>query len=190
MKTLLITFLLAFSSFAFAHEQIDRILAVYPDTTKFIVADKELGTIYVVDPITKAITEAPALYGKMPIDKINMGYYDRKDGGNPYITPAGMFTVTKMYSTELKRHLLVFFEGSFMVMAIHAVYTGNPVQMRPQRLMSNDPAMKKITNGCINVPGDFFSDELFTLSNGTRLYILPETSAAKIEWAKIFPPVN
>ena len=185
----LIALLLVIPQLVLGHPYADRIIAQTHPTQKFIVADKELGKIFVIDPVNNTEESTPALYGKVISDNVDISYYDRESVGIPYITPAGVFTVTKMYSDILKKDMLVFFEGKYMVMAIHPVYTGNPVQKREERLASDDPRMHRITNGCINVGSEFFSKHLADLDN-IKLYILPETNTAKEEWAKFYPEMQ
>ena len=126
---------------------------IYTDhlTLPFIVADKSAGTITVVNPISNHRTQTSALYGKMQADVLSMQLYDMPLAPPPYITPAGKFTLTRMYSEILHENILAFLEGNTIVMSIHAVYTGNPAQQRLARLKSADPLQHRITNGCINV---------------------------------------
>jgi len=59
--------------------------------------------------------------------------------------------------------------------AIHRVYLGNAAEHRKERLMSSKRADRRITNGCVNVSEAFFDEHLKTITDGTKLFILPET---------------
>lgn len=189
MKLLFSLFVLLVSQIALAHEYADRIILKDKPTAKFIIADKELGKVFVIDPVNKTEVSSPALYGKLATDKVDITYYDRKEPGAPYITPAGIYKVTLMFSDTLNRDMLVFYEGTYMVMAIHPVWLGNSVQKRLDRLASDDPKLHRITNGCINVSQEFFDEHLSKLDNAV-LYILPELETSKVIWEKEYPKLG
>lgn len=189
MKLLFSLIVLLISQLSLAHEYADRIIAKDKPTEKFIVADKELGKVFVIDPVNKTEVSTPALYGKLITDKVDISYYDRKEVGAPYITPAGVYKVSLMFSDTLNRDMLVFYDGVYMVMAIHPVWTGNSVQKRVERLASDNPSLHRITNGCINVSQEFFDEHLQGLDNAT-LYILPEIEESKVFWEKIYPKLD
>ena len=55
--------------------------------------------------------------------------------------------------------------------------TNVPQERRLQRLQSKEPAERRITYGCINVPGAFYEAVVYPAFRNTRgiVYILPES---------------
>ena len=122
----------------------------------FIVADKMSGNITLFDANGKALTTAPALYGSEVGDTLQ---------GTNRQTPAGRFTLT--YSKEDKSlGDMQVLDGVSMqdgntnyVWAIHRVI--NPKgENRLNRLTSKTASDNRISNGCINVPAEFFNKYL------------------------------
>ena len=54
--------------------------------------------------------------------------------------------------------------------AIHRTWTLNPAQKREWRIKQDDPAVRTITNGCINIESRVF-DEMKTLSKWWKVEI-------------------
>jgi hypothetical protein len=139
-----------------------------------LVADKKEGYLAVVDVDTKKVLhKEPALFGRSHENQLNMNYYD-KNIANPGITPAGPYTLEKIYSLRLNEPMLVFVNGEYSVGAIHPLWMGNPDQNRVKRLESKTPDDNHITGGCINVDSKFFYDVLDKLPDNTIINILPE----------------
>lgn len=137
----------------------------------FIVADKMSGNITLFDANGKALTTTPALYGSEVGDTLQ---------GTNRQTPAGRFTLT--YSKEDKSlGDMQVLDGVSMqdgntnyVWAIHRVI--NPKgENRLNRLTSKTASDNRISNGCINVPAEFFNKYLDKQFDGV-LYVLPETA--------------
>ena len=137
----------------------------------FIVADKMSGNITLFDANGKVLTTAPALYGSEVGDTLQ---------GTNRQTPAGRFTLT--YSKEDKSlGDIQVLDGVSMqdgntnyVWAIHRVI--NPKgENRLNRLTSKTASDNRISNGCINVPAEFFNKYLDKQFDGV-LYVLPETA--------------
>ena len=138
-----------------------------------ITVDKKAGTITVFFPDTNITITQPALIGKVKSDTLNMATYDNPVKSD-YVTPAGKFKITKMFSWRLQEPMAVFIKGKEAVSAIHPLWMGNPDQKRVQRLNSPTPDDNRITGGCINVDSKFFYDVINTLPDGVILTILPE----------------
>src|SRR5699024_7450102 len=64
--------------------------------------------------------------------------------------------------------------GATRVLALHRVWTQNPAQNRPARLTSKTASDNRISNGCINVPNDFYNANLDGKFDGF-IYVIPET---------------
>ena len=137
----------------------------------FIVADKMSGNITLFDANGKVLTTAPALYGSEVGDTLQ---------GTNRQTPAGRFTLT--YSKEDKAlGDMQVLDGVSMqdgdtnyVWAIHRVTTPKG-ENRLNRLNSKTASDNRISNGCINVPAEFFNKHLNQQFDGV-LYVLPETA--------------
>ena len=137
----------------------------------FIVADKMSGNITLFDANGKVLTTAPALYGSEVGDTLQ---------GTNRQTPAGRFTLT--YSKEDKAlGDMQVLDGVSMqdgdtnyVWAIHRVITPKG-ENRLKRLNSKTASDNRISNGCINVPAEFFNKHLNQQFDGV-LYVLPETA--------------
>lgn len=151
--------------------RIDHLIAT--NDAVFLVADKTNGEILLINPVTGSIDRSPALYGRRIADSFDFNRYDLELRTAPFITPSGEFVITKAYSTRLKKNIFIFMHGTNMLMAIHSVYLGAPRQQRLERLQTPTPSDNRITNGCINVPDEFWH-RIEDLPNGTKLYILPE----------------
>lgn len=137
----------------------------------FIVADKMSGNITLFDANGKVLTTTPALYGSEVGDTLQ---------GTNRQTPAGRFTLT--YSKEDKSlGDMQVLDGVSMqdgdtnyVWAIHRV-TNPKGENRLKRLTSKTTSDNRISNGCINVPAEFFNKYLDKQFDGI-LYVLPETA--------------
>jgi hypothetical protein len=74
-------------------------------------------------------------------------------------TPRGNFVINRRITDDpgYGGDVLQFKEDATSVYAIHRVYLLNPKEKRAERLKSDDPARRRITNGCINVDGEVYS---------------------------------
>ena len=141
------------------------------DGKPFIVADKMSGNITLFDANGKVLTTAPALYGSEVGDTLQ---------GTNRQTPAGRFTLTYSKDDKSLGDMQVL-DGVSMqdgntnyVWAIHRVI--NPKgESRLNRLSSKTASDNRISNGCINVPAEFFNKYLDKQFDGV-LYVLPETA--------------
>lgn len=138
-----------------------------------IIASKSDASLMVIIPRENIVYRTPALYGKLKSDAFDQGVYDANDKPLP-ITPAGVFPSKKAYSTYLKSKITSFINGKNYIVAIHPVYNSNVSQYRMERLHSRTINDNRITNGCINVPGSFYTKYIEPLSDGTKIIILPE----------------
>lgn len=146
------------------------------DGKPFIVADKLSGNITLFDANGKVLETAGALFGSEVGDTIN--------SAEQRATPAGRFELdyskasdTKLYGSHtqhLKGTEMTGADGTEYVWAIHRVI--NPKgENRLNRLSSKTASDNRISNGCINVPAEFFNKHLDKPFDGV-LYVLPETA--------------
>lgn len=127
-------------------------------TSNTVIASKTQGVVYVYNKNEDKLTSSPALFGAKLGDDLD---------GKLHITPAGEFKAYKAYSAKLHEDITVFYKVPSALLAIHPVWLGNKQQNRPGRLASAIPDDNRITNGCINVPEDFYYASLHSLKNGT-----------------------
>ena len=114
-----------------------------------IVVDKKRAEMLIVDH-GDVIARSPMLYGK------GRGEDEKADMN---VTPAGAFSMRE-YAVDPKeyqggRGLSFLTKGNFTWM-IHPTWRGKPGEKRDERLASPDPADNAVSNGCINVPYDFY----------------------------------
>lgn len=139
-----------------------------------VVANKKTGTISVFFPESGKTEIGYALYGRQTGDSFDMTAMDIPTKNHPPMTPAGTYQIKRVFSWRLNQEILAFVQGADKILAIHAVWMGNPKQHRVQRLLSPTPDDNRITNGCINVDPTFFLDVLSKVPDGATLTVLPE----------------
>lgn len=140
------------------------------DGKPFIVADKLSGNITLFDANGKVLETAGALFGSEVGDSVRT---DKQ-------TPAGRFTLSHstadkgLGSMQVLDGTSVTEGNTEYVWAIHRVI--NPKgENRLNRLSSKTASDNRISNGCINVPAEFFNKHLDKPFDGV-LYVLPETA--------------
>ena len=73
-------------------------------------------------------------------------------------TPIGSFPLIQrvVESEGYGGDVMQFHQEGGDVLAVHRLWLGSPAQRRPQRLASDDPKQRLITNGCINVSPEVY----------------------------------
>ncbi len=73
-------------------------------------------------------------------------------------TPTGTFQLQerRVLAEGYGGSVLQFKEDDHYIWAIHTVWTGNPAEMRMQRLRSTTPSDNMVTLGCLNVLPDTY----------------------------------
>ena len=76
--------------------------------------------------------------------------------------------------------------------SMHRVRPIDPKERRLERLASNDPAQRRISYGCINVPVAFFERVVHPSMGKGRgvVYVLPETRPVQAVFGAIELAVN
>jgi hypothetical protein len=145
----------------------------------FLLIDKVNAQVLVFSPAGQLKGITPALLGMARGDRM-LAPNDAPMSAMPpqvRITPAGRF-VSRLAVDSLGKELLVLdYDAS---LSLHAVIKGTPKEQRAERLKSATPQDNRISYGCVNVPGDFYSkivSPTFTKTKGI-VYVLPETSPA------------
>lgn len=138
----------------------------------YVVADKRGGVVYLYDGEGNLINESPALFGR-----------EVSDATTTNSTPAGKFKLSYIptdqvgYGGSVQGFATQGTDkdtGATRVLALHRVWTQNPAQNRPARLTSKTASDNRISNGCINVPNDFYNANLDGKFDGF-IYVIPET---------------
>ena len=146
----------------------------------FVIVDKVDAKVFVFRPDGELRGAARVLLGLTRGDDSTPGIGDRKLSSirpEERITPAGRFVASlgrNLHGTEI---LWVDYDSAI---SLHRVVTTNPREHRLQRLSSPTTVDKRITYGCINVPGTFFNNVVRPVFTGTDgvVYVLPETKSA------------
>lgn len=143
----------------------------------FVVIDKVNAAVFVFDGHGRLQGASRALIGLARGDDSVAGIGDRPLSSirpEDRTTPAGRFVAALGHDIGNKDILWVDYDDAI---ALHRVVTSNPKERRTQRLASDQPAERRISYGCINVPAKFYDAIVipaFTATDGVA-YILPET---------------
>lgn len=112
-----------------------------------VVMDKARAEILVVDQ-GRVVMRSPALYGK------GVG---EDEGADKNVTPAGVFALREYRDRHYDGgRVLAFLCRPGMCYIIHPTWNGVPAEQRNRRLASPAVEDNAISNGCINVPFDFY----------------------------------
>jgi hypothetical protein len=145
----------------------------------FLLIDKVNAKVFVFDRNGQLLGAAPALLGMARGDRMLAPNSATMSQMPPQvrITPAGRFVSKLAIDSHGKELLVLDYDASI---SLHAVVKGTPKERRAERLSSASAQDNRISFGCINVPGTFYStivSPAFTNTKGI-VYVLPETSPA------------
>ena len=143
----------------------------------FAIVDKLAADVLVFDAHGELQGAAPVLVGLAPGDDSAPGVGDRELSAiSPAerTTPAGRFLIDFGPARGKDKVLWVDYDAAI---SLHPVVTSNRTERRLERLSSPDPADRRITYGCINVPTDFYTEVVMKAFAGGSgvVYILPDT---------------
>lgn len=143
----------------------------------FAVVDKVHARVFVFDGQGRLRGASAALVGAAQGDHSVPGIGQRKISSilpEERTTPAGRFSATVGRGPKGEDILWVDYEGA---LAMHRVVTNVPQERRLQRLASKFAPDRRITYGCINVPGGFYDAIVAPTfrERGGVVYILPES---------------
>ena len=153
----------------------------------FGIVDKPNGVQHYFKADGSLIVQGPSLTGK------DIGDLERGNSltGGAKITPAGKFTLAytrdSSYTGGYRFDLAETFRPGEGVIAIHAVYVGDPKENRLGRLLSPTGTDNRISYGCINTTNEMFVNKLMPNSselNGGMLLVLPDATE---KTAEMFP---
>jgi len=151
----------------------------------FAIVDKKQARIHVFDPAGALVGASAVLIGLTRGDRdavVNMG--ERSVASllpTERTTPAGRFDSEP--GRNDKGEAIVWFDYD-AALAIHRMRPAPAHERRPQRMVSSDPAERRITFGCIVVPVAFYEDVIAPTLGRRRgvVYVLPEEGALQALW--------
>lgn len=155
----------------------------------FLLIDKVNAQVLVFSPAGQLQGTTPALLGMARGDRMLAPNDASMSAMAPQvrITPAGRFVSRLAIDSHGKELLVLDYDAS---LSLHAVVKGTPQERRAERLKSVTAVDNRISFGCINVPGPFYSTVVSPTFTGTKgiVYVLPETSPASALFG--FQPVG
>jgi len=151
----------------------------------FMITDKTGGMLHVFHADGSLLVQDVALVGKDVGDKLE---------GAKKITPAGQYDLHLVPDAEYTGGFVYHMGGAVredgLTVAVHAVYTGEASEKRPERLATPTPTDNRISWGCINVNNSTMVDTLLPAKaeiNGSLIFVMPENSK---DIAKFFPAMT
>ena len=143
----------------------------------YVILDKRDARVWVFDPDGRLIDTSPVLLGAAPGDD---SVPDIGTRPMPLVkqeektTPAGRFVAEAGKNTHGEDVVWVDYDAA---VSMHRVRMVDPKERRFERLRSPNPADRRISYGCINVPVPFFESVVWPILKTTRAvaYVLPET---------------
>ena len=151
----------------------------------FMITDKAGGMLHVFHADGSLLVQDVALVGKDVGDKLE---------GAKKITPAGQYDLHLVPDAEYTGGFVYHMGGAVredgLTVAVHAVYTGEASEKRPERLATPTPKDNRISWGCINVNNSTMVDTLLPAKaeiNGSLIFVMPENSE---DIAKFFPAMT
>lgn len=145
----------------------------------FVILDKRDAKIFVFDGSGRLVDASPVLLGAAAGDDSVVGIGHRPiEHVRPEerTTPAGRFVSSPGRNATGEDVVWVDYDAA---VSMHRVRPIDPKERRLERLASNDPAQRRISYGCINVPVAFFERVVQPAMGQGRgvVYVLPETRA-------------
>jgi hypothetical protein len=142
----------------------------------FLIIDKVAAAVFVFDVKGRARAAAPVLLGISKGDRFAPGSAEKdmnEIAVSERITPAGRFVAERGIDDKGRNVVWIAYDAG---VALHAVLD-NPGERRPQRLQSVSPEDNRISYGCVNVPGEFFTEVVWPLFSQTKavVYVLPDS---------------
>jgi hypothetical protein len=154
----------------------------------FAVLDKRDARVYVFDRHARLIAASPVLLGAAAGDDSVAGIGQRPIAlvrPQERTTPAGRFVSTPGRNASGEDVVWVDYQNA---VSMHRVRPVDPTERRLERLASPDPAQRRISYGCINVPVAFFDSVVQpVLASGRAVvYVLPETRPVQQTFAAAY----
>jgi len=143
----------------------------------YLILDKRDARLFVFAADGRLIDSSPVLLGAAPGDDSVEGIGTRPMElvrPEEKTTPAGRFLAEAGRNASGEDVVWVDYNAA---VSMHRVRLVDPKERRLERLASENPADRRISYGCINVPVAFFESVVWPLLGSTRavVYVLPET---------------
>ncbi|GAB3645441.1 L,D-transpeptidase [Ramlibacter alkalitolerans] len=143
----------------------------------FVVIDKKNARLYVFDPKGKLKSDAPVLLGKAVGDDSAPGI-----GNKPLsqikeeekTTPAGRFLAIPAKNNHNDDIIWIDYNAA---VSMHRMRKVKEEERRAERMATPEVDDNRISNGCVNVPPQFYNSVLrpTVVKYGAYVYVLPET---------------
>jgi hypothetical protein len=155
----------------------------------FIILDKRDARVFVFRAHGQLIDSSPVLLGATPGDDSVADIGTRPMASvreDEKTTPAGRFVAQAGKNASHEDVVWVDYANA---VSMHRVRLVDPKERRLERLASPDPADRRISYGCINVPVAFFDAVVWPLLGSTRavVYVLPEVRDVHEVFAGAYP---
>ncbi|MES2989777.1 MAG: hypothetical protein V4844_00025 [Pseudomonadota bacterium] len=143
----------------------------------FVILDKRDARVFVFDAGARLVDSSPVLLGAAAGDDSVAGIGQRPIAEvrpEERTTPAGRFVSQPGRNASGEDVVWVDYDAA---VSMHRVRPIDPKERRLERLTSNDPAQRRISYGCINVPVAFFDTVVKPVVGSQKaiVYVLPET---------------
>jgi len=144
----------------------------------FVVIDKKMARLYVFDARGRLKSHTPILLGKAVGDESAPGVGDKplsRIKEEEKTTPAGRFLARPGRNTRGEDIIWIDYAAAI---SMHRMRKVSEAERRAERMATSDVSDNRISNGCVNVPPDFY-DRVLKPAAGKRrvyVYVLPETT--------------
>ena len=155
----------------------------------FVILDKRDARVFVFDAGGRLIDSSPVLLGAAAGDGSVVGIGQRPIAEvrpEERTTPAGRFISRPGRNASGEDVVWVDYDAA---VSMHRVRPVDPTERRLERLASHDPAQRRISYGCINVPVAFFDGVIKPAIGAQRavVYVLPEAKNLRQVFARAYP---
>ena len=155
----------------------------------YLILDKRDARLFVFAADGRLIATSPVLLGAAPGDDSVEGIGTRPMTSvreDEKTTPAGRFLAQAGRNASHEDVVWIDYTNA---VSMHRVRLVDPKERRLERLASADPADRRISYGCINVPVAFFDTVVWPLLRSTRavVYVLPEVRDVHEVFAAAYP---
>jgi hypothetical protein len=158
----------------------------------FVVIDKKNAQLYVFDPGAKLRDRTPVLLGKAVGDDSAPGI-----GNKPLsqikeeekTTPAGRFLAAPGKNNHGEDIIWIDYDSA---VSMHRLRKVSEEERRAERMATPEADDNRISNGCVNVPPDFYNKVLrpTVRKHGAYVYVLPETRGPQQMFGSFDVPAN
>ncbi len=155
----------------------------------FVILDKRDARVFVFDAAGTLIDASPVLLGVAEGDDSVAGIGQRPVAEvrpEERTTPAGRFVSRPGRNASGEDVVWVDYDAA---VSMHRVRLVDPSERRLERLASPDPAQRRISYGCINVPVAFFESVIrpALAARHAVVYVLPETKSLREVFVSAYP---